>query len=63
VAVIPRKNSSNQVVKCIQMALKPKGVTILIGAQHQCMTTRGLPKLNVTMLTTRFTGVFSNDPD
>ena len=45
------------------MALKPKGVTILIGAQHQCMTTRGLPKLNVTMLTTRFTGVFSNDPD
>jgi GTP cyclohydrolase I len=62
VAVIPRKNSSNQVARCIQTALKPKGVAILIGAQHQCMTTRGLPKLNVTMLTMRFTGVFRNDP-
>ena len=62
VAVIPRKNSPNQVAKCIQTALKPKGVAILIGAQHQCMTTRGLPKLNVTMLTMRFTGVFRNDP-
>ena len=50
-----------QVANCIQTALKPKGVAILMDAQHQCMTTRGVRKPDVSMLTTRFTGVFRND--
>ena len=52
-----------QVADCIQTALKPRGVAILIDAQHQCMTTRGVRKPNVSMVTTRFTGLFQSDTD
>ena len=52
-----------QVANCIQSALSPKGVAILIDAQHQCMTTRGVRKPDVSMLTTRFTGVFRDNSD
>ncbi len=50
-----------QVAECIQTALQPKGVAILIDAQHQCMTTRGVRKPDVSMVTTRFTGIFADD--
>ena len=50
-----------QVAECIQSSLQPKGVAILIDAQHQCMTTRGVRKPDVSMVTTRFTGVFADD--
>lgn len=52
-----------QVASAIQNALQPKGVAILVDAAHQCMTTRGVKKPNVSMLTTRFTGVFESDAD
>ena len=52
-----------QVANAIQNALKPKGVAILVDAQHQCMTTRGVKKQGVSMVTTRFTGVFQTDTD
>ena len=50
-----------QVASCIQDGLQPKGVAILIDAQHQCMTTRGVRKPDVSMITTRFTGIFMED--
>lgn len=50
-----------QVADCIQTELQPKGVAVLIDAQHQCMTTRGVRKPDVSMITTRFTGVFKAD--
>ena len=50
-----------QVAEAIQSVLQPKGVAILIDAQHQCMTTRGVRKPDVSMVTTRFTGVFQTD--
>ena len=50
-----------QVADCIQTALKPRGVAVLIDAQHQCMTTRGVHKPDVSMVTTRFTGAFETD--
>ena len=52
-----------QVANAIQNALKPKGVAILVDAQHQCMTTRGVKKPGVSMVTTRFTGQFKEDSD
>ena len=52
-----------QVANAIQNALKPKGVAILVDAQHQCMTTRGVKKSGVSMITTRFTGRFEEDTD
>ena len=50
-----------QVAECIQSELRPKGVALLIDAKHQCMTTRGVRKTDVSMVTTRFTGVFKSD--
>ena len=52
-----------QVANAIQSALKPKGVAILVDAQHQCMTTRGVKKPGVSMVTTRFTGQFKDNAD
>jgi len=50
-----------QVADCIQQVLQPQGVAILIDAQHQCMTTRGVRKPDVSMITTRFTGIFKEN--
>ena len=50
-----------QVADCIQNVLQPKGVAVLIDAQHQCMTTRGVRKPDVSMMTSRFTGIFKAD--
>ena len=50
-----------QIANCIQDALEPQGVAILVDAQHQCMTTRGVKKPSVSMVTTQFTGVFQQD--
>ena len=52
-----------QVADCIQTALQPRGVAVLIDAQHQCMTTRGVRKPDVSMVTTRFTGLFQSNND
>lgn len=52
-----------QIADAIEKALKPRGVAILIDALHQCMTTRGVHKTDVGMITTRFTGVFKDDAD
>ena len=52
-----------QVASAIQPALQPLGVAILVDAKHQCMTTRGVKKPDVSMVTTRFTGVFKVQAD
>ena len=52
-----------QVASAIQTALQPLGVAILVDAKHQCMTTRGVKKPDVSMVTTRFTGVFKDQAD
>jgi len=41
--------------------LKPKGVAVYIEAYHQCMTTRGVLKPDVSTVTTCFLGSFKND--
>jgi GTP cyclohydrolase I len=51
-----------EIVDCIIRVLQPKGVAIVINAKHQCMTTRGIKKPRVATITTRFTGVFADDP-
>ena len=56
-----QETMTSQVANAIQNALKPKGVAILIDAQHQCMTTRGVKKPDVSMVTTQFTGEFKKD--
>jgi len=51
-----------QVADCIQQALEPLGVAVMLEAQHLCMTTRGVRKPEVAMVTTRLTGCFRDDP-
>ncbi len=51
-----------QIGDTIQRILEPQGVAVLIDAEHQCMTTRGVHKPNVFTITSHFTGVFQTDP-
>jgi len=50
-----------QIADAIQDALDPQGVAVVVNAQHQCMTTRGIKKAGVSMVTTRFLGAFKDD--
>src|SRR3954464_3378834 len=51
-----------QIANCIQQILEPKGVAVVIEAAHQCMTTRGIHKTGVTMVTSTMLGAFrAND--
>jgi len=47
-----------QIANTIETVLKPKGVAVVIEAAHQCMTTRGIHKSGVTMVTSRMLGDF-----
>ena len=50
-----------QVANCIQDVLKPKGVGVVIVAKHECMTTRGVHKTGVSMVTSKLLGSFRED--
>ena len=50
-----------QIANCIQDVLKPKGVGVIINASHQCMTTRGVHKTGVSMVTSQMLGSFRKD--
>jgi GTP cyclohydrolase I len=47
-----------QIAHCIQKVLEPKGVAVVIEAVHECMTTRGVHKTGVTMVTSTMLGGF-----
>lgn len=51
-----------QIANTIDEILQPEGVAVVIEAQHQCMTTRGVHKTGVTMVTSRMLGAFRTDP-
>ena len=51
-----------QIANCIQNVLEPKGVAVVIEASHQCMTTRGVHKPGVTMVTSTMLGEFRKNP-
>jgi GTP cyclohydrolase I len=51
-----------QIARCIQKVLEPKGVAVVIEAAHQCMTTRGVHKQGVSMVTSSMLGEFRKNP-
>jgi len=51
-----------QIANTINDVLQPKGVAVVIEAAHQCMTTRGIHKPGVTMVTSRMLGEFRDSP-
>src|SRR3569623_154197 len=50
-----------QIAHCIQEHLKPLGVAVVIDASHECMTTRGVHKRGVSMVTSQMLGAFRED--
>jgi GTP cyclohydrolase I len=50
-----------QIANAIDAELQPRGVAVVIEAAHQCMTTRGVYKPGVTMVTSRMLGAFRDD--
>ena len=53
---------TSQIADTLQTVLQPRGVGVVIQAAHQCMTTRGVRKPGVSMVTSRLLGSFRDDP-
>ena len=50
-----------QIANCLQDVLKPRGVAVVIEAQHECMTTRGVHEPGISMVTSQLLGKFRTD--
>ncbi len=50
-----------QIANCIQRALAPRGVGVVVVGAHECMTTRGVHKRGVSMVTSKMLGSFRED--
>ncbi|EQD26917.1 GTP cyclohydrolase I [mine drainage metagenome] len=51
-----------EIADCIESVLTPRGVAVVVDAQHQCMTTRGVHKRGVSMVTSTMRGAFRDNP-
>ncbi len=51
-----------QIAEAINRVLEPKGVAVLISAKHQCMTTRGVHKIDTATVTKKMIGEFKDNP-
>ncbi len=52
-----------QIANCVNDVLQPSGVAVVVEASHQCMTTRGVHKPGVSMVTSRMLGTFRDNPE
>lgn len=52
---------TTDILNCIEQALKPLGVAVVIEASHTCMTLRGVQKANAMTTTSAFSGIFLRD--
>ncbi|GJL95106.1 MAG: GTP cyclohydrolase 1 [Hyphococcus sp.] len=52
---------TNQIANAIETALQPRGVAVLLEAEHQCISTRGIHKTGVACVTRAMTGEFQTD--
>jgi GTP cyclohydrolase I len=57
-----QERMTSEVLAAIDETLKPRGVAVMLEAEHQCMTLRGVHKHGASTVTTQFTGVFRDDP-
>jgi GTP cyclohydrolase I len=53
---------TSQIAKAMVSALDPRGVAVMIEAEHMCMSMRGIQKAGAMTLTTQFTGIFKEEP-
>lgn len=52
---------TSQIIEAIESGLNPRGVAVMIEAEHTCMSMRGVKKAGASTVTTRFAGVFQTD--
>jgi GTP cyclohydrolase IA len=57
-----QEHLTSQVVTAIDEVLKPRGVAVMVEAEHTCMSLRGVEKQGSSTVTTQFTGLFRDDP-
>jgi GTP cyclohydrolase I len=57
-----QEKMSAEIIQAIEEALKPRGIALMLEAEHMCMTMRGVQKAGASTVTTQFTGVFERDP-
>jgi GTP cyclohydrolase I len=51
-----------QIAKALEEVLKPRGVAVMLEAEHMCMSMRGVQKPGSATITTQFAGIFERDP-
>ncbi|HEX2255386.1 MAG TPA: GTP cyclohydrolase I FolE [Afifellaceae bacterium] len=51
-----------QIADCLETAVGTRGVAVMLEAEHLCMSMRGVQKSGSSTMTSRFTGIFQNDP-
>ena len=57
-----QEKMTSQIANTLNDVLQPQGVAVVIEAAHQCMTTRGVHKPGVSMVTSRMLGAFRDNP-
>lgn len=61
--LVSQETMTKQIVDTIQDTLQPQGVAVMINANHQCMSTRGVNKPHSSTTTSMFRGIFKEDMD
>ena len=56
-----QEKMTSQIANCIESVLKPRGVGVVVVGAHECMTTRGIHKRGVSMVTSTMLGTFRED--
>ena len=56
-----KQNLTDEIKDCIQKTINPKGVAVVIDAQHLCMQMRGVQKQHSSTTTSAFSGIFLKD--
>ena len=57
-----QEHLTSQIISALDETLKPRGVAVMIEAEHMCMAMRGITKAGVSTITSQFTGAFRDDP-
>ncbi len=58
-----QEHLTSQIATAIEEILKPRGVAVMIEAEHMCMSIRGVSKPGALTVTTHFPGAFREDPN
>jgi GTP cyclohydrolase I len=57
-----QEHLTSQIISAIEDVLKPRGVALMLEAEHMCMAMRGVQKSGTSTVTTQFSGLFRDDP-